>query len=254
MSQERTERRNFFETKEAVGTKIWALDSGIGEIIEMQHPYSFEMHNGVRWESEKIVDQYLDYAGVEGVSLKKVFPMEEAVRELIGLMNQSHSETQAAGRAAEMNMWQINRLTAERDAAKEAFVTEHREQRAMRRENQRLNAVNDGLRYRAETTDAELSDLDRMVHTLTAKVQERDAETNRLREVVKNEIVEKSEAAIGHRHALAERDKQIERLRAALKQARVAFLHIGKTPYPQLWLTTTAFEIRSIDAVLKGAE
>lgn len=229
MSQERTEQRDFFETKEAVGTKVWALDSGIGEIIEMQHPYSFEMHNGVRWESEKIVDQYLDYCGVEGVSLKSIFPMTAAVRQLMGLLDQSRSETQAADRAAEMNMWMINRL----------------------------NAVNAELTAKVQERDKYIESLTARHIALGADLDTRDKEIERLT-CEKNEWISKARAESGISLKSAEENaelrEEIERLRAALKQARDAFVHIGKTPFPQLWLTTTAFEIGSIDRALKGAE
>lgn len=74
--------KHFLETKEAIGTKVWCERSGIGEVIEMQAPYSYRMHNGIRWESDKIVDQYLDYGGVKGVRLKEIHLLEDAVRFL----------------------------------------------------------------------------------------------------------------------------------------------------------------------------
>lgn len=219
MSQERTEQKHFFETKEAVGTKIWALDSGIGEIIEMQAPYSYRMHNGVRWESDKIVDQYLDYGGVEGVSLKSIFPMEEAVHQLIGLLNQSRSETKAADRAAEMNMWMIDRLNATIAGQTEAI----REQ--------------------------------------TAKVQERDAENERMRReqglTVAQQFKEIERLREHEKAWKADHKADIEensRLRAVLLNSRGDFIKIMELTVSGIAHNIARAAAIDINAALKGAE
>ncbi len=56
--------QHYFETPKARGERVYREGSGFGVIIEM-HDGTYGMHNGVRWDSSEIANQYIGIDGID---------------------------------------------------------------------------------------------------------------------------------------------------------------------------------------------
>lgn len=55
---------HYFETPQARGERIYFERYGLGTIVEM-HDGTYGMHNGIKWDSPEVVDQYIGIDGID---------------------------------------------------------------------------------------------------------------------------------------------------------------------------------------------